>query len=157
MLHRWLNAFLQSPDGRLWNVTANPGVGGATFKGDTIGGIEYPFSKIDTGAAGVAGGPACAANPLPVRADGSTGTTTSVSASAASTTVLAANSDRRNAYLFNDSTSACYVKFGATASSTLFRKRMLPFEGMDVIGYTGRIDAIWDSASGAMRVTEVTA
>lgn len=50
------------------NVTANPGVGGATFGSDDIAGIQYPRSKIIIGANGVNDGDVSAANPLPITA-----------------------------------------------------------------------------------------
>lgn len=47
------------------NVVANPGVGGATFAADDVGGIMYPRSKLVWGADGTATD-ASAAAPLPV-------------------------------------------------------------------------------------------
>lgn len=49
------------------NVTANPGVGGATFAADDIGGVMYPRMKIATGADGVATDVSDAA-PMPIKA-----------------------------------------------------------------------------------------
>lgn len=95
--------------------------------------------------------------PLPVKQVGGTSTLTNVAASASSTTVLAANAARLRAWLYNDSTIPVNIKFGATASATSFTKRMAQDEFFVVEGYTGRIDGIWDSASGNMRVTELTA
>lgn len=91
-----------------------------------------------------------------------TATLSNVADSAVSVTVLAANVNRLAFALYNDSTAAVDVKFGITASATSFTKRLLPSEYLatkDVgVNYTGRIDAIWDSAAGgAMRVTELTA
>lgn len=84
---------------------------------------------------------------------------TSVAQNAASVTVLAANANRLGAMLFNNSTSLCYVKFGATASTTSFTVRMASQGYYEVpFNYTGRIDAVWAAAGGgAMRVTELTA
>ena len=48
------------------NVTTNPGVGGAVFATDDIGGVQYPRTKLVIGADGVNGGDVSAANPLPV-------------------------------------------------------------------------------------------
>jgi len=48
------------------NVTANPGVGGAVFATDDIGGVQYPRHKMIIGADGVNDGDVSAANPLPV-------------------------------------------------------------------------------------------
>lgn len=84
-----------------------------------------------------------------------------VSGSASSVTVLASNANRLGFVLYNDSTSAVNVKLGAVASATSFTKRMLPNEQWDTndlgVNYNGKIDAIWDSATGTMRVTELTA
>ncbi len=98
-------------------------------------------------------------------ASGSSSSTTStlsnVSDSASSVTVLASNAARLGFMLYNDSTSAANVKLGATASTSSFTKRMVPREEWStaqlLVNYTGRIDAIWDTApGGAMRVTELT-
>ncbi len=49
------------------NFTANPGAGGDTFAADDVGGVKYPYSKIDIGADGVSS-PVSAANPMPITA-----------------------------------------------------------------------------------------
>jgi hypothetical protein len=97
------------------------------------------------------------AAPLPVRMAGSTSTITKTNSSAANVTVQAAVAGSLRRWLYNDSTQACYVKFGVTATSDDFTKRMLPFELWEIVGYTGQIDAIWDSANGKMRSTDITA
>lgn len=89
----------------------------------------------------------------------STATLSNVAASASSVTVLASNANRKKAIFLNDSTSVCRLKFGATASSTSYtiymsRGDTYIEEGPTV--YTGICDAIWDSATGNMRVTELT-
>lgn len=91
-----------------------------------------------------------------------TSTIASVSDSASSVTVLASNASRLAFSLYNDSTAACYVKCGATASATSFVKKMLPGElfttAMLGVNWTGIIDAIWVTApGGSMRVTELSA
>lgn len=47
------------------NFTANAGSGGDTFAADDVGGVKYPYSKIDIGGNGVSS-PVSAANPMPV-------------------------------------------------------------------------------------------
>lgn len=89
----------------------------------------------------------------------STATLSNVAASATSVTVLASNANRKKAIFVNDSTVVCRLKFGATASSTSYtiymsRGDTYIEEGPTV--YTGICDAIWDSATGNMRVTELT-
>jgi hypothetical protein len=93
-----------------------------------------------------------------------TPTLSSVAASATSVTLLSANTSRRQVVLVNDSSAICYVKFGTTASSTSYTVQMPAianniashlFIDEDPV-YTGRIDAIWASATGNMRITEIT-
>lgn len=48
------------------NVVAAPGIGGATFATDDIGGVQYPRTKLTLGADGVTDGDVSASNPLPV-------------------------------------------------------------------------------------------
>lgn len=90
----------------------------------------------------------------------STAALTNVASSASSVTLLAANALRLSFQMYNDSTSSVYVKFGATASASSYTKRLFPNEYWSTrdlgVNYTGRIDAIWDSANGNMRVTELT-
>lgn len=90
-----------------------------------------------------------------------TGTLTNVADNAANVTVLTANAARLAFVLYNDSSSAVFVKLGATASATSFTKKMLPQEiwgTLDIgVNYSGKIDAIWVTAPGGfMRVTELT-
>jgi hypothetical protein len=76
-----------------------------------------------------------------------TGTQSSTAANAASVTVLASNTARLGATLYNDSASPVNVKLGATASATSFALRMSPGGYYEVpFGYQGVIDAIWDLA-----------
>lgn len=90
-----------------------------------------------------------------------TATLTSVAGDVSSQTMLASNASRLAFSLYNDSTSAVFVKLGTTASSSSFTKKMLPGEQWSTrdlgVNYTGRIDAIWESAAGNMRITELTA
>lgn len=86
-----------------------------------------------------------------------TGTMSSVAGNASSATLLASNSSRKGFTLYNDSTAICRVAFGATASATAFTFLMQPnayYENNS--NYTGAIAGIWASATGNMRVTELT-
>lgn len=86
-----------------------------------------------------------------------TGTQTSVASSASNVTLLAANSARLGATLYNDSTQICYVRFSATATTSNYSVQLLSNSYYEVpFGYTGIIDGIWASANGNMRVTEMT-
>lgn len=89
---------------------------------------------------------------------GSTATLTNIDDTAASTALLASNSSRKGFAIFNDSTSALYVKFGTTAASTAFTVKIEASGYYELVGngvYTGPVDGVWVSdASGAARVTE---
>lgn len=86
-----------------------------------------------------------------------TATLSNVASSATSVTLLASNTARIGAMLYNDSTQNCYVKFGTTASTSSFTVILTTNTYYEVPGgYTGRIDGIWVSANGNMRVTELT-
>jgi hypothetical protein len=88
----------------------------------------------------------------------STATLTNVASSATNVTVVAANASRRGLTIFNDSTQALYIKFGATASLTSYTYKLFPSQTytMDPPPYAGIIDGLWDSANGNARVTELT-
>ena len=86
-----------------------------------------------------------------------TGITSNVVSSASSVTLLAANTSRFGAMIFNDSTAVLYVKLGATASATSYTVKMDAGDYFEVpYEYTGIIDGIWASATGSARITEVT-
>jgi hypothetical protein len=83
-------------------------------------------------------------------------TTASVSSSASSVTVFAANAAATGRAVFNDSTAALYLKYGTTASTTDYTVQINAggyFEFPQPI-YRGRVDGIWASANGAARTTE---
>lgn len=82
---------------------------------------------------------------------------TSVNASASSVTVLAANTQRKGAYLFNDSTVNMYLDLtGGTATTSSYSIKIQPNQGygLDLPILPNLLTAIWDSATGAVRVTE---
>ncbi len=88
-----------------------------------------------------------------------TSTITSVASSASSVSLLASNSSRLGAMFYNDSTQICFLKFGTTASSTSYTVQLGPngyYEIPTAHIYTGAIDAIWASANGNMRITELS-
>lgn len=89
-----------------------------------------------------------------------TATLSNVSSSASSVTILAANTARLQAMIFNDSTSVLYLKFGTTASSSSYTVQLASnaYYELNIPNvYTGKIDGIWASANGNARVTELTA
>lgn len=121
------------------------------------GGYANPVVLVDpvTGNAVTPGGGA-SGNPS---GDGavSTGTVTSVNDTNADATILAANTARYGASVYNDSTVVLYLLVGAgTASATNYTVKLQPDDYYEVpYGYTGILKGIWASdASGAARVTE---
>jgi hypothetical protein len=91
----------------------------------------------------------------------STSTCTSVSAAVADTALLAANSGRITAAIYNDSTATLYLKLGTGASTTSFTAKVLANGYYELpIGangriYSGAINGYWSAANGAARVTEL--
>jgi hypothetical protein len=97
--------------------------------------------------------------PAVVAATYSTSAVTSVASAATSTSILASNANRRMAIMVNDVDKNCYVKLGATASTTSFSYKLTPGQTLELPMpvYTGAIDAIWEAGpTGSMRVTEIT-
>jgi len=86
----------------------------------------------------------------------SSGTITNVSSSVTSVQLIAANTARIGAVIFNDSTSVCFVKFGIAAGPTNFTYRLTTNAVLEIPwSYTGRIDGIWTTANGNARITEL--
>lgn len=88
-----------------------------------------------------------------------TSTVTSVASSATTVSILASNTSRKGAMFFNESTAICYLKFGATASTTSYTVQIAASGFFEMPGpkiYTGAIDAIWASANGSLRITELS-
>lgn len=142
------------------NVELNQGTGGAVMATDDIGGVHFERVKLTLGADGVNAGDVSASNPIPAKETrAATSTLANVAGSASSITILALNAGRLGAAVFNDSSSALYLKFGTTASTSSFTVKIAAGGYFEVPHpcYTGRIDGIWDSATGNARVTEVSA
>lgn len=86
-----------------------------------------------------------------------TATLSNVSTSTASATLIAANTARVAAQIYNDAAAVLYVKFGATASATSFTVPLAANSYYEVPGgYTGIIDGILASGTGTSRATELT-
>ena len=83
---------------------------------------------------------------------------TNVSYSTTNVTLLASNSARLGATVYNDADVDMYLKLGSTASATSFTAIVPPGFYYEVpYGYTGVMDALWAAGgSGAARVTEIT-
>lgn len=88
----------------------------------------------------------------------STGTQTSVAASATAVTLLAANTSRLSASIFNDSTVTLYVLFNSGASITNYKVQLVggAYYEFPFPIHTGIVTGIWDSATGSARVSEMT-
>jgi hypothetical protein len=92
-----------------------------------------------------------------VQQTSATGTTSSVASSATNVTILASNTSRKGAIIYNDSTKILYLKLGTTASATDYTTQLAKDAYYEVpFNYTGRIDGLWASANGNARVTELT-
>lgn len=88
----------------------------------------------------------------------SSATLSNVADAATNQTLLASNANRKGFAIYNDSTQAVYVKYGATASTTSFTFKLDPYSYYEYAGhsvYTGQIDGIWAAnATGSARITE---
>lgn len=83
-------------------------------------------------------------------------TPASVTAATSSTSLLAANANRRGATIFNDSTAILYLALAGSASTTAFTTKVQPDGYYEVpFDYAGAIFGIWAAANGAARVTEL--
>lgn len=82
----------------------------------------------------------------------------SVAASVTSVSVLASNAARKGFVLVNDSASIAYVAFAASATTTAFTYLLRANSVVESPNwvYTGAISAIWVSAVGSLRVTELS-
>lgn len=140
-------------------IHAFGGSGLETIAADDIANIKFIRVKLVEGADGVNDGDISATNPLPMSsAVAAAATLSNVASSASNVTLLSANTARTGAAVFNDSTEALYLKYGATASTSSFVVKMAAaayFE-FPVPVWTGRVDGLWDAANGSARVTEVT-
>jgi hypothetical protein len=86
-----------------------------------------------------------------------TATITSVAGSATNVLLLAGNSNRFGATIYNDSTSPLYIAFFAASSLSQFTVKVLAGGYYEVpFGFTGDINGIWESATGDARITEMT-
>lgn len=103
-----------------------------------------------------------ATNPVPTAPNiilSSTATLTSVNGAASSTSLLAANASRKAAYFYNDSSAILYLAFAGSASTSAYTVQIPAqsfFEMPPVPVYTGAIFGIWASATGAVRITEMS-
>jgi hypothetical protein len=87
-----------------------------------------------------------------------TGTLTNVAGSVTSGTILAANTARVGATIWNDSTAILYLRLASgTASATACSVKLIADAYYEVpFGYAGVITGVWASATGSARVSELT-
>lgn len=95
-----------------------------------------------------------------VSAGAATGTKSNVASSVTSVTILASNTSRKGAIIYNDSTQILYLDLsGGTASSSSYSVQVPSngyFEVPGPVIYNGAITGIWAAANGNARVTEWT-
>ena len=82
----------------------------------------------------------------------------SIADQATNATILDANARRKGFAIYNDSTAALYLKFGATASTTSYSVKIEAFGYYEMFGhglYTGQVDGIHaTNSTGSTRVSE---
>lgn len=82
-------------------------------------------------------------------------TVANVASAATSTVLFTATGNAKGRSIWNDSTAILYVKFGATASATSCTVKLIAdayYEFPRPV-YSGVVEGIWASATGAARVT----
>lgn len=86
-----------------------------------------------------------------------TSTVTSVAGSASAVTLLAANANRVEALITNDSTAVLYILCGSqTPTTSLWTYRLNQYDQAIINNTAEIIKGIWASATGSARVTEVS-
>jgi len=83
-------------------------------------------------------------------------TSTVASISNAAVQLLAANGNRVEAVVFNDSTANLYLKLGTGATQSDFTLILKPQEALVVDKYSGDIYGIWSATNGNARLTETS-
>lgn len=133
----------------------------ATLQGHTTaGGSSWvPVKVTPSGALAADVTQAATSNPWTIKDVAlSSSSITSVNDTNLNTTLLASNTNRLVATIYNDSDQILYVKLGVTASTTSFTAKVFPDGYYEVPKrYVGQIDGIWAADStGAARITELT-
>lgn len=97
-------------------------------------------------------------NPIPTKeVRSTTPSQTSPSVGVASTSILASNTSRLGATIYNEGSAICYMKLGSTASLTSYSVQVASGGYYEVpFGYTGAIDGITSASTAQLRVTEIT-
>lgn len=96
---------------------------------------------------------------IPVKLNASgTGTQTIVVSANTDTTILASNTNRLGATVYNDSIQILYLLLAnSTSSNTVYTVQLAAGSYYEVpFGYKGVLKGLWASANGNARVTELT-
>lgn len=89
----------------------------------------------------------------------STTAITSANASTTNYTILPTNPNRRGALFFKEGTNTCYLKFGATATTSSYSIRLGSDDYYELPTlYTGQVDIVFNTtaSNNTLRVTEFT-
>jgi hypothetical protein len=124
----------------------DPAQGSVVFDGEVTISSEVEI-KNDSG------------NPIPISVPLRTPTTTSIASTTSSTTLLAANADRKGLSIHNLSSSVLYLSFTspATPTNTYLAMAPLSFLYLDQqLMIPSAIYGIWAQADGTAQVTEYT-
>jgi len=131
----------------------------ATLAGAIVSSIVQSNNKQVNGTTiSVNSGTTDAGTQRMVQGTAATGTKSNVVSNASSVTILASNTSRKGAMIYNDSTQVLYLDLsGGTASSSSYSVQ-IPAQGFfELPGpaiYNGLITGIWASANGSAHVTE---
>lgn len=94
-------------------------------------------------------------NPVSGQARSNSANSTTVASATTSATILAANTSRQGATIWNNSNAALFLDFDAAASVTDHALKVDPGGYVEVpFGFTGPISGIWSSANGSALVRE---
>lgn len=132
-----------------------------TLNGGAVSGVKVAREKIGFGSDGTLRD-VDASNPLPTYVPApTTGTITSPALSVSSFTILAANTARLGATVYNDSANVLYLALSATTSTTSYTVQLpagayYEVPSFDGRPYSGIITGISAVATGNCRVTELT-
>lgn len=130
---------------------------GPWFSGDPTGEIHLAqLPEVTRSATFVAAAPAAGGGSSPTGFANAALTT--VPANVASVTLLASNSARRGAFIYNEGTAILKLAFAAVASATAFTITLTgnALYEFQFPMYTGIVTGIWDAATGNARITEVS-
>lgn len=113
---------------------------------------------VDQGIPGATPWPVSISGTVPVvDAPSATGTVTVVASIITTSTILAANVNRKGATIYNDSTKILYLTLAATTTLTAYTVQLAKQSYYEVpYHYTGIISGLWSAANGSAVVTELT-